>query len=425
MHDYKTEWQKQLVKCIRCGTCRSVCPVFAEEDNENTTARGKVKLIESVVEGKLELTPALQQRMSKCLLCMACVPGCPSGVKTEELFMGARRALAEKVGLPIGKKVAFTGLQYRRLFDLGLRMGAAFQGLVFKDAPSGRGKLPRIPIPAAGLAARRLIPQLATRTLRSQLPTITKVEKPRMRVAFFTGCMLNYVYPDAGKAIVNILKANDVEVVIPEEQCCCGAPAYTSGDFAAGEYLAAHNVGVLTGGYDAIITGCASCGASLKHMYSMIIDDPALKEKWQALSGKVYDIATFLVKHGYKQEFGEIKTRVTYHDPCHLIRGMGVAKEPRQILSSIPGVEFVEMKEADRCCGAGGTFSLAYYDLSRQINERKLNNAQNSGASLLLTGCSACRMHITDGLEQRNSPMQVIHTAEFIDKAYQAARKGV
>jgi glycolate oxidase iron-sulfur subunit len=425
MHDYKTEWQKQLVKCIRCGTCRSVCPVFAEEDNENTTARGKVKLIESVVEGKLELTSALQQRISKCLLCMACVSGCPSGVKTDELFLGARRALADKVGLPLAKKMAFTGLQYRRLFDLGLRTGALFQDMIFKDAPDGRGKLPRIPIPTAGLAARRLIPSLATRPLRRELPVLNKVEKPKARVAFFTGCMLNYVYPDAGKAIVNILKTNGIEVVIPEEQCCCGAPAYTSGDYAAGEYLASHNINVLTGDYDAIITGCASCGASLKHLYGIIIEDNQVKEKWRNLSGKVYDIATFLVKHGYKQEFGELKTKITYHDPCHLVRGMGVSKEPRQILNSIPGVDFAEMKEADKCCGAGGTFSLAYYDLSRQINERKLNNAENSGANLLLTGCSACRMHIADGLSQRGSSMRVMHTAEFIDQAYQAARKGV
>lgn len=425
MQDYKEEWKKQLVKCIRCGTCRSVCPVFREEDNENTTPRGKVKLIDLVNEGRLELTKEMQDRVSKCLLCLACVGGCPSGVKTDELFLSARRALADQVGLPLGKKIAFTGLQFRKLFDLGLRMGSTFQSLIFKEAPGGRGKLPRIPIPAAGLTARRLIPNLAKKPLRSILPKVNTVEKPKMRVAFYTGCMLNYVYPNAGKSIVSILNHNDIEVVIPEGQCCCGAPAYTSGDYAAGEYLAKHNIDILSGDYDAIVTGCASCGASLTHLYGIIIQDAKLKTKWEELSKKVYDISAFLVKFGYKKDFGPLNTKITYHDPCHLIRGMKVSKEPREILKSIPGIEFVEMNEADKCCGSGGTFSLGHYEISRKINDRKLNNALQTGADLLLTGCSACKMHITDGLSQRNSNLSVMHTAEIIDQAYQAARKGV
>jgi glycolate oxidase iron-sulfur subunit len=419
------EWKKQLVKCIRCGTCRSVCPVFQVCNNENTTARGKVKLIEAVTEGQLELTPALQQRMSKCLLCKSCVNGCPSGVKTDELFLSARRALAEKNGVPLVKKLAFTGLTYRKLFDLGLRMGATFQSIMFKPSPDGRGNLPRISLPAAGLNARRLIPPMASRPLRSQLPRENRVKSPRAKVAFFTGCMLNYIYPDAGRAIVEILMKNDVDVIIPEEQYCCGAPAFTSGDFNVGQYLAGKNVKTLAvGDYDAIITGCASCGAALKHEYGQIIDEPATNKLWQHLSGKVYDVTQFLTKIGFSKQFGQIRTKVTYHDPCHLVRGMNVTKEPREILKSIPGLELVEMKDANKCCGAGGTFSLAYYDVARQINDEKLDNAEKTGASILLTGCSACRMHIADGLSQRNSDRQVMHTAEFIANAYKLGEQG-
>lgn len=424
MGAYSEAWQQQLVKCIRCGTCRSVCPVFREEGTENTTARGKIRLIESVIDGKVQLTPAMQERMSKCLLCLACVKGCPSGVRTDELFLSARQALAEKNGLPIIKKIAFTSLQYRWLFDMGLRLGAMFQGVVFRDAPGGVGKQARIPLPGAGLTARRIIPSLAHRPLRRQLPEVNKVAQPKARVAFFTGCMLNYIYPDAGRAIVDVLNRNGVEVVIPRQQYCCGTPAFTSGDFAAARYLAAQNVAALAGDYDAIITGCASCGAAIKHDYAVVVDDPAVKEQWEKLSDKVYDISAFLVKMGYRQEFGKIAVKVTYHDPCHLVRGMGVAQEPRQIIKSLPGVEFTEMPEADKCCGCGGTFSLTHYDLSRLINDRKLDNAATTGATLLLTGCPACRMHITDGLTQRHSNMQVLHTIELMDRAYQAGDKG-
>ncbi len=345
MNEDILEWQKQLVKCIRCGTCRSVCPVFQFEDNENTTARGKVKLLEAVSDGKLELTPALQQRLSKCLMCKACANGCPSGVKTGELFLSARKTLVKKNGLPLIKKLAFTGLQYRRLFDLGLRLGATFQALIFKDASGGRGKQPRITLPGAGLNARRIIPPLADRPLRRQLPAVNPVANPKARVAFFTGCMLNYIYPEAGQAIVRILNHNDIEVVIPPEQCCCGTPAFTSGDQETGQLLAEHNLEVLSGDYDAIITGCASCGAALQHEYGLILSDPAAKEKWEKLAPKVYDVTTYLTKIGYDTHFGPVHATVTYHDPCHLVRGMGVSKEPRAILQTIPGLTFKEMKD--------------------------------------------------------------------------------
>ncbi|HWR38540.1 MAG TPA: (Fe-S)-binding protein [Patescibacteria group bacterium] len=418
MESSKEAWQQQLVKCIRCGTCRSVCPVFQAVDNENTTARGKVKMIEAVSEGKLELTPELQERMGKCLLCKACATGCPSGVKTDELFLSARQALVEKNGLPLLKKLAFTGLTYRKLFDTGLRLGAVFQDIMFKDAPGGRGKQARFPLPGAGLNARRIIPPLAPTPLRRQLPAINPVEKPQARVAFFAGCMLNYIYPQAGRAIVDLLRINGVEVVIPPGQCCCGTPAFTSGDYETGRYLAAKNIEALEpGGYDAVITGCASCGAALKHEYGQILEDGLLKDRWRKLTEKVFDISQFLVKLDYRRHLRSLPLKVTYHDPCHLVRGMNVAKEPRELLKAVPGLEFLEMKDANRCCGAGGTFSMVYYDLSRQINDQKLDNAAATGAAVLATGCSACRMHINDGLQQRGGSLQVMHTAELLAQA--------
>ena len=174
---------------------------------------------------------------------------------------------------------------------------------------------------------------------------------------------------------------------------------------------------------DAIITGCASCGATLKHEYGLIIEDPSVRQKWEKISGKIFDFTQYLTSTGYSKDFAENKARVTYHDPCHLVRGMNVSKEPRAILKSIPGLELAEMKDADKCCGCGGTFSLAYYDISRSINEEKIDNVEKTGAEVLLTGCSGCRMHLSDGLSRRGSKMTVMHTAEFIAGAYTAKKK--
>ncbi|MGL5512520.1 MAG: (Fe-S)-binding protein, partial [Sporomusa sp.] len=172
------------------------------------------------------------------------------------------------------------------------------------------------------------------------------------------------------------------------------------------------------GHYDAIITGCASCGSALKHEYGLIIEDPKLKEQWEKLAIKVKDITQFVVDLGIKKDLREVRAKITYHDPCHLVRGMGVTQEPRKLLKAIPALEFVEMKDAAKCCGAGGTFSMAYYDIARKINDWKLDNVETTAANILATGCSACRMHITDGLGQRASGVQVLHTAEIIARAY-------
>lgn len=420
-------FENEIVKCSRCGSCRSICPVSLAEKSENATPRSKVRMIEAVLEGELTLTPGVQARFDKCLLCKACKVNCGGGVATDELILGSRTNLVKRNGLNPVKRLAFTSLRYRKLFDLGLKMGAAFQGIIFKDLPDGRGKVARIPLPAAGLNLRRVVPNLTSRPLRSRLPVVNKAQttETKGRVVFFTGCTLNYMYPQAGEAVVSILTANGYEVVIPEEQCCCGTPAFTSGDAATGRILAEQNVKALSAHeYDYVVTACSSCGAALLAEYGHLLASSPLLEDWRKLSGKVLDISQFVVKHCDMAKFGKLPLKITYHDACHLVRGMKVSAEPRQIFRSIPGLEFVEMKDADRCCGAGGTFSAVYYELSRKINDLKLDNAEATGADYVVAGCSACRMHITDGLSQRDSRMKVLHTAEVIAMAYEAGRKG-
>lgn len=417
------QWIPQLVKCIRCGTCRSVCPVFKEENNENTTARGKVQLLEGVLEGTVKLTPALQERFNKCLLCKACVKGCPSGVRTDALFLSARLTNAGENPLPLAKRLPFKGLTFPKLFDAGLRFGAALQKVVMKKSGDGRGNQVRFTIPGSGLDLRRIIPPLADKPLRDIVPVKATVPKPKGRAVFFPGCMLNYIYPGAGKAVVNILQKNHWEVVIPPAVACCGTPAFTSGDQATGRQLAAVNLKALAGNYDAVITACASCGAALKHEYGEIIRDEQAHASWRELAGKVLDISEFVAKYGDPALFGPLPLKITYHDACHLVRGMDVSRQPRAVFAAIPELDFCNMQDADVCCGAGGTFSMAYYDLSRRINDRKLDNAEATDADCLVTGCSACRMHITDGLSRRSSAITVMHTAELIDLAYRSGEQ--
>ncbi|MDR2825405.1 MAG: (Fe-S)-binding protein [Deltaproteobacteria bacterium] len=420
MNSQLEQMQRATLECTFCGCCQAVCPVYAKVGVDAAASRGRLFQLRTLAEGKLKETPALAESITRCTLCMACKTVCPASIKTTDLFLKFRKHVADKEPLSPIKRMAFTSLRYRAFFEFALRIGSFTQGLFFKKSELGNGYEARLPLPVAGLNKRRLIPRLAGVSLSRLAPEKSSPKgKVKARVAFFPGCMLNYVYPKAGLAVINSLVTNDVEVILPSPLSCCGTPFFTSGDFTSAAVLAKRNINILSGlGVDAVITACATCGTALSHEYGLVLEEDSLRGTWEEMSKKVYDFAAFLVKYGYSERFSQVKRKVTYHDPCHLVRGMGVAEQPRKLIKTIPGVEFIEMRDADRCCGCAGTFSVGHYDLATSINDDKIRNAATTEAELLITGCSACRMHILDGMSRNNVPMQVAHTAELLAEAY-------
>lgn len=416
--------EEEIIRCSHCGACQNVCPVFKEIGLESVVARGKIKLIRGVLDGKLDLTDNFEERMSWCLLCKACVANCGSGVKTDKLVEAARREYVLQKGMPWLKKFIFQfGLKNRWIFNAGMRAGSLFQWLLFRKGPDGQGMLPRLPL---GIDKRRLLSPLADRPLRSMYPEVVPVPGARMRVAFFTGCMINYMYTDIGSAVIEVLKRNGVEVVLPALQHCCGSPVRVSGDYVSAVAMAKANIDVLLKeDYDAVVVACASCGLGLKEEYpELLAGDPVYKEKAEKLAARVKDFSELVVSLGGPADgMGKLKVRVTYHDPCHLNRGQKVKDQPRQIIKGIPGITFQEMNHADTCCGCAGSFSLYHYELSKKINDRKIENIAGTGAELVVTGCPACRMHIADGLHRQRVPSQAIHTAQLLEMAYRAGDK--
>jgi len=176
---------------------------------------------------------------------------------------------------------------------------------------------------------------------------------------------------------------------------------------------------------DAVVVACGTCGLSLKEEYAELLeDDPIYFERAKKLGAMVKDFTELVVSlEGYEDPVGRLPMKVTYHDPCHLVRGLKVKEQPRQIIRSIPGVVFEEMKQPDTCCGSGGSFSLYHYELSTQINDHKVETIHQTGAEVLVTGCSACRMHIADGLNRQGVTVKVMHTAQLLEMAYEAKER--
>ncbi|GAB6153973.1 (Fe-S)-binding protein [Desulfosporosinus burensis] len=414
-------WEKEVIRCIRCGACQNVCPVFKELQAESTVARGRVKLIRGVINNDLDFTEGLIDKMSLCLMCKACVVNCPSGVKVDKLVEAARKEITAKKGLSPLKNLIFRlVLKNRWVFNTGMRTGRIFQGLFFRKGPNGQGMLPRMSL---GIDKRRLLSPLAPKPFKMLYPEVVKVPEATMRVAFFTGCMINYIYTDTGRAVINVLKQNGVEVVIPALQNCCGTPVRINGDYQTAKEMARANIDVfLKEEVDAVIVACGTCGLSLKEEYAELLeDDPIYAEKAKKLGTMIKDFTELVVSlAGFEDKMGCLPIKVTYHDPCHLVRGLKVKEQPRQIIRSIPGLTFEEMNKPDTCCGSAGSFSLYHYELSTKINDHKVETIKQTNAEVLVTGCSACRMHIADGLHRQGVSVQVMHTAQLLEMAYEA-----
>lgn len=412
--------QDYLIKCMKCGNCQAVCPIFKETLREVGVARGKISLVENLLEGKIDMTEGLADRFSLCTTCMACNEICPNAVPFDKIILAARAEAVRRKGMHPIKKVIFKTLKLQRLFDFGMRTGSKFQGLAMKRI-EGKHYGARLRVDV-GLGKDKVFPNLAAKPFRSQYPVVVKVDNPKMRVGFFTGCMINYFYTDMGKAVIDVLKANDVEIVIPPDQGCCGIPASVNGDIINAKALAKRNLKAFEEmGADALVVSCSSGGTAWKHTYSELLeDDPeykALADKWAA---KTYDINEFLIKIvPFKKEgLGRVERKVTYHDPCHLNRGQGISREPREILNSIPGLELIEMKEPGRCCGMAGSFSIVHPELSEKISSKKVKDIAGTKSETIATACPACRLQLNSGVVNAGLDQNVVHTIQLLAESY-------
>jgi glycolate oxidase iron-sulfur subunit len=305
-----------------------------------------------------------------------------------------------------------------------MKTGAAFSGLAFRDAGQ-RAMAPRSPFAiigkSVGFDENRLLPALASDPLRDRLPERIPVPMPQARVVFFTGCSLNYFYPDAGEDLVEVLRQNQVEVTVPKDQCCCGIPVFVHGDVKTIRELGKKNLDAMErSGADYLITGCGSCGGAWQHEYKEVFKgDPVYGPKAERWSQRTHDISSFLVDViKYRPPQGKVEAVVTYHDSCHLKKTMKVSREPREILKNIPGVTFKEMSKPDACCGSGGSYLLTHFGTASEIAKRKVDDANHTSADTVATGCPACMMQMLDNLNRYGQGQKVRHYISLLAESY-------
>ncbi len=411
------ELEDQLTVCMKCGMCQSVCPLFEQTGREADVARGKLALLDGLGREMFDDPKGVSERLSRCLLCGSCAANCPSGVNVLEIFMKARAILAGYMGLSAVKRAVLRGmLSHPGFFDRVTEWGSKFQDVFTKPVNDMVGTS----------CARYMSPLLGDRHFRPLAKTPfhkilpekhTEPGASGIKVAFFVGCLLDKLFPSVAEAAVKVLDHHGVGVFMPSGQACCGIPAVSSGDARTFEKLARHNLDRFgDGGYDYLITACATCTATIHEVWPMLTRDTDLRDRVEALAGKTLDINQFLVKYvGISPEAAPAgdAAAVTYHDPCHLKKTMGVAAEPRALIRTHPGYVLKEMPESDWCCGLGGSFNLQYYETSARIGRKKRDNIRAVDPAAVATGCPACMIQISDMLSRAGDRIAVKHPVEL------------
>ena len=412
---------KEALQCIRCASCLNICPIFRLVGGHvfGKVYTGGIGTILTAWHDNLKSSEDIQ---GLCIQCGACKDVCPSKIDIPGLILEIRRRLVKNEGLPILHKSIYAVVNNRRLFHTMLR-AASVAGKPFSK---GSKFIRHLPMFLADLTDGRSLPAIAAKPLRD---TIKKIRQPaglKERAVFYAGCLIDFAYPEMGEALVKILNKGGIEVVFPDDQTCCGAPARYSGAYEVAAKNAADNIeALLAERADYVVSACPTCTVALDHEFIATfqsLGQSTNMARARELAAKVIDFSTLvkkLVDEGrLTLKEGETLGKITYHDSCHLKRTMHAEKPPRELLTKA-GYEIAEMFECDICCGMGGSYSLKLPEVSAPILQRKLKNIKDTGAPVVAMDCPGCVMQIRGGMDQDGAPVQVRHTVELLAERLQ------
>ena len=403
---------KQALQCIRCASCLNVCPVFRLVGGH---VFGKVYTggIGTILTAWFNALKESDEIQSLCIQCGNCKDVCPGKIDIPDLILELRRRLAVEQGLPVIQKAIFSVVNNRRLFHTMMRAASIGQIPFAKD-----GFIRHLPMFLSNMTEGRSLPAIAAAPFRDRIKEI-KQPKCAEKAAFYGGCLIDFAYPEMGEAVVKVLNKAGIEVIFPEGQTCCGAPARYSGAYEVAAQNGSDNIkALLAEDVKYVVSACPTCTVALKHDFAAHLEAvgrtdelPAAKE----LAAKTWDfstLASMLLEQGrLKLKKGIEPTQFSYHDSCHFKRTLHADQTPRNIMKQA-GHELVEMDECDMCCGMGGSYTIKMPEISAPILQRKLQNIEKTGVPLLLTDCPGCTMQIGGGLDKRGSKIKVEHTAQ-------------
>lgn len=408
--------------CLNCGGCLNTCPVYGAigENFGYKYLGGRGTVFTAFHTNNMDKVE--EAGLSLCIGCGRCEESCPLQMPTPKMLLQLRKEKTESQGNGFAKEKVFQLLGANALSPL-MKIGRNVQSITLKAQPNHDALL-RFDFSkfTAGAPKDRLLPTLAKQSFSELAADRKATAFPKGKVALFAGCLVNYGYPQLGIDCCDVLAANQIEVVLFEHEACCGLPAIMSGDTANAFKMAEKNIQMLSAKeYDYLLFLCPSCATTVKEKWEELLadcKDKKLKAQYQKIKDKVMDINDYLVNVlNIQPPVMKNEISVTWHDPCHLVRGLKIVEEPRQLLKQM-GMQLIEMREPNSCCGFGGTFSLFHYDVSRSVNDEKIKQIADTKAQYVVTGCPGCVMHLKDGLYRNHNKQQAVHVISLLAEAY-------
>ncbi len=391
--------QEAIDTCIQCGFCLQSCPTYRLFRTEESSPRGRIARLKDILAGDVEATPESLVTFGECLGCRACEAACPSGVPYEQILLVGRGRLRE-VEEPLAPpaRLALRLVRSHVLLRWAKRLWqAAGTRLVHQ--------------------ARRLRPRGSAMRLFAALPEPHAVPdvppQPGASVQIHRGCLMDVVWPRTNaRAALLLRQAGTSAELMPASAGCCGALHAHQGDLPAAREMARRVVAAFeASGGEHVVSLAGGCGAHLRSYGELLADDPLWAERARRLSGAVRDVATLLVRQGYRPEMGSGAERTTYQDSCHLRNGLGVHREPRRLLAS---EGYCEMHGAGGCCGSAGIYNLLRPDVSDRILAAKVEDILETGAATVVTANPGCELQLRLGAREARDAFRVRHLVDWL-----------
>lgn len=407
-------------RCVHCGLCLNHCPTYRLWHEEADSPRGRIRQMQLVDDGRLELGEVFVTHIDRCLDCRACETACPSGVEYGKLVELARAQIAQNHRRPWLSRVV-GDFVYRRLLPYPRRIATAARLLRIYQR-SGLAALARGTgiLKLLGLDDReRLLPKIDREFFFSELGhTFPARGTRRARVAFFAGCIAQVTFSDLNRATIRVLQANGCEVVVPAAQVCCGALPAHAGVRDVGRDLARANFSAFaTDDFDAILTNAAGCGSTLKEYTHLFAPDDPAHAQAARFTTKMRDVTEFLAELGLTAPLRALPLRVTYQDSCHLAHGQKIREAPRKLIRAVPGIEFVEMPLADQCCGSAGVYNVTETKTSLELLALKMESIDTTKSQAIVTANPGCILQLRAGAAIHHTGHEVLHVVELLDRA--------
>jgi glycolate oxidase iron-sulfur subunit len=410
---------KLIDQCVHCGFCLPTCPTYVSWGEEMDSPRGRIYLMKALSEGQERMSAPVVRHLDSCLGCMACVTSCPSGVKYDALIEQARAEVEREARRGLGDRLfralIFTLFPYPGRLRFVVLLSLLYVKTGLRRLAHALGLVRLLPRRLRNLEA--LMPPVSARALRFRLAASTPARGPRRaRVGLLAGCVQRVFFQGVNEATVRVLTAEGCEVVVPPALGCCGALSVHAGRDDEARAFARRAITELERAQvDAVVVNAAGCGSSMKEWGRLLRDDPAWAARAAAMAAKTRDVNEYLAALGPVAPRHPLRARVAYHDACHLAHAQGIRSQPRALLGAIPGLELVELADADQCCGSAGIYNLVEPSSAREIGLRKIESVLGAAPELLVSANPGCSLQIAMLLCERGQSVPTAHPIEVLD----------